>query len=821
MSNLLQDVRVALRRLHRSPGFAIVTILTLAIGIGATVAIFSLVNTILLRPLPFPEQDRLMWVAEQIHRPGVTNEEGEAAAPLDYPDFFDWRTQNHSFESLSSYHSNTFTLTGRGDAKHLEGQTVSADFFRTLGVNPALGRTFGADDEKPGIHVAMLSHQLWETAFGSSPKVVGSAITLDNKSYTVVGVMPKGFQFPIQTPAPLLWTSLADDAYDPTGDIPATKQRGAHMMDLIGRLKPGASAAQARADLALIARNLSAQYPDTNKRFNGAVVKPELEHLVGDNRPALRILFAAVTFVLLIACANVAGLLLARASRRRSEVAVRAALGATRPQIVREVMVEAVVLGIIGGALGVLLSTTLLRVLLHLMPENLPRMEQVTVDGTVLLFASLISIASGLLFGVLPAWRIARLDPSTALREGTRTASVGRGHHRVQNGLVIAETAIGLVLLVAAGLLIRSFVHVMQVDPGFNRNRVLTASLALPDASYSSQQQVQFYQRLLPRLQALPGVQSASAGWPLPLSQSGMRISFDIEGHPLPPGERNSERVAVAEPGYFATLQIPLLRGRDFTLSDDTKAPPVVAISESFARKYFAGEDPIGRHITPELSDGTVKNVPRQIVAVVGDIKARSLTADVQPEYYLPFAQAVVAPPTLALRTSGDPAGLSSALRAVVAEMDRNVPLYQVQTLDDVVSRSAAEPRFQTLLLGSFALVAVLLAAIGLYGLLSYIVVQRTVEIGVRIALGAQRGSVLGMIMKRGLTLAAIGLIVGVAASLVLTRFITRMLFGVRPLDPLTFVGVSAVLLLAALIASSAPAYRAATLDPMKTLRDQ
>ena len=824
MQNLFADFRFALRQLRKSPGFTLTTVLTLALGIGATTAIFSLVNTVLLRPLAFPEPDRLMWAAEQVQTSdGTENTLRAAGAPLSYPDFFDWRSQNHSFSAMASYRDNEFTLTGTGDPRHLTGQIVAADFFRVLGVNPALGRSFGPDDEKPGVHVVMLSHELWQSTFGSATDIVGRAITLDDKSYTVVGVMPKGFQYPIQNPAPALWSSLADDAYDPNPNGEAmTTQRGAHMVDVVARLKPGVSVTQAQAELAVIARNLATQFPDSNKRFTGAVVVPELEHLVGDTRPALRVLFAAVGFVLLISCVNVAGLLLARASRRRPEMAIRASLGATRFEIIRQVLTESVLLALCGGALGVVLSVVLLRSILRFVPSNLPRLDQVSVDGNVLAFAVVISVLTGLLFGVLPAWRMSRLDPALALREGTRNATSGRGQHRLQDSLVIAETALGLVLLIGAGLLIHSFIRVLQVDPGFDPRNLLTASMSLSDARYTPQQQVLFYDQLLPKLAALPGVQAVAGGWSLPLTPNGMVIAFEIEGRPLARGDRPSAAVSVATPGFFATLRLPILRGRDFTAQDNASANPVVAINQSFAQKYFAGEDPIGKRMQIGLSDGVVKSkVMREIVAVVGDMKSRRLTRDAKPEYYLPFAQAAVTSPSLVIRSAGDPLGLIGPMRATVAELDKTVALYEVKTMDDLVSESAAQPRFQALLMSCFAALALLLSAVGLYAVLSYMVAQRALEIGLRMAVGAQRTDVLRMVLRRGLLLAAAGLAVGIFASLLLTRFVAGMLYGVHAFDPFTFVGVSAVLLLVSLIASSVPAYRAALMDPMQTLREQ
>ena len=593
------------------------------------------------------------------------------------------------------------------------------------------------------------------------------------------------------------------------------------MLGLVARLRPGVSIDQAAADLSVIQRSLAEQYPDSDGRRRSAKVISLLDSVVGDTRSALRMLFAAVVLMLMVACANVAGLLLARASRRRSEIAVRAALGASRAQIVRQFLAESVLLSMIGGALGIGLAVLLLHGVLQLLPSDLPRAAFITIDSTVLAFSLAASFITGLLFGVLPALRTARVDPSLALRDGTRTATTGRGQHRLHNSLVIAQTAVGLVLLVGAGLLIRSFVRVLEVDPGFDRRNVLTASLALPENRYPRDKQIEFYREVIPRLRALPGVVSVSAGWPLPLSTSGMGFSFDIEERHVPESERNISRTSVIEPGYFETLRIPLVRGREFRDSDTTTSPAVVVVNQAFAQKFFPGEDPIGKRINPGVGDGVVTDVPREIVGVVGDVKASQLTRDITPEMYLPFAQTVVLPPKLVIRSAVDPVSLIPAVRAQVAQVDKNLPLYSVRTMDDVFSRSAARQRFQALLVSAFAVISLLLSAIGLYGLLSYLVAQRTLEIGVRMALGAPRQSVLTMVLRRGMVLAVIGVGLGVVASMALTNFLKGMLFGIRPLDALTFVGVSAVLLLVCLLASGGPAYRAAALDPVKTLRDQ
>src|SRR5215469_324684 len=510
MGNLQQDLRFGIRQMAKAPGFAVATVLTIALGIGATTSIFSLVNAVLLRPLPFPDPDRLVAAGSVDER---RPEPANSVSAMSYPNFFDWRARSHSFSGLAAYRDKTFTLTAAGEPRHLDGEVVTAGFFKILGVQQRLGRGIVPDDEKVGTHVVVLSHELWRTAFSSDPAIVGRGITIDDKSYTVIGVMPSGFEFPILTPVPQLWTSSADDAYDPAGDEPMTAQRGLHMLGVIGRLRPGVSIEQAKADLSVISRNLAAQYPASNGHRLSADVLPQLNVLVGDTRPALRMLFAAVVMMLLVACANVAGLLLARALCRRSEIAVRAAMGASRAQIVRQFLAESVLLSMIGGSLGIVLGMLLLRGVLTLLPSDLPRASSITMDSTVLAFSLAVSFVTGLLFDVFPALRTARVDPAIALRDGTRTATVGRGQHRLQNSLVIAQTAVGLVLLIGAGLLIRSFVRVLQVDPGFDRRYLLTASLSLPENRYPHGKQIEFYQDLLPRLQTLPGVTSVSAGW--------------------------------------------------------------------------------------------------------------------------------------------------------------------------------------------------------------------------------------------------------------------------------------------------------------------
>lgn len=812
LESLWADVKFALRQLRKSPGFTTTVILALALGIGATTAIFSLVDGVLLRPLPFPHQNRLVSLQEGTRVNG--SPELATGGPLSYPDFFDWREKNHTLSGIASYRTDNFTLTGRGDARELTGAIVSAGFFRVLGVAPVLGTGFQRADEARGSNVIVLSHRLWQSTFNSDPAIVGKNIQLAGLGYRVAGVMPKGFEFPIQTPAPAFWLTLAEDA-----NQYLTPQRGAHMVQVIGRLKPSVSLAQAQADLSVVALDLALKYPNSNARFRSAFVQPELEHLVGNSRPALRVLFGAVVLLLLIACANVAGLLLARASQRRQEIAVRAALGASRAAILRQMIVESLVLSCGGGALGIGLSFAMLRGLLHFVPSNLPRLQAVYIDGAVLIFAVAASLATGLLFGILPALRMSRLDPGIALHDGSRSVAGGRSQRRLQNWLVIAETAVTLILLVGSGLLIRSFVRVLEVNPGFNANHVLTANLDLPSNRYSTLQQIQFYRELLPKLAQQPGVTSAAAGWPLPMSGQNVEVRFDVQGRPTPPGEGPGSAFSVVTPGYFRTMGIPLLKGRTFRDTDKPAGQPVVIVSESFARKYFPGEDPIGKEIRPGVSDDVTKSAMHTIVGIVGDVKRRGLTAKVEPQFYLPYAQAAIVAPSVVLRTAISPVALIAPLHAVVSRMDKNVPVYDAQTLDDTLGQSAAQPRFQMLLLTCFAGLALLLSAIGLYGLLSYMVAQQTLEIGVRMAMGAQRGDILHMFLARGVALAAVGLGVGLGLSLLLTRLMSGMLYGTHALDPLAFVGAALVLLAIAFAASCLPARRAASVDPMQALR--
>lgn len=813
IESLWADFKYAIRQLRKSPGYSFTAILILALGIGATTAVFSLVNAVLLRPLPFREPNQLMWVTQQDHSlPGTATES------LSYPDYFDWRAQNHTFSGLASYEGGGATLQNRGESQRLDVQTVSSNFFDVLGAAPMLGRDFGVHDEKPGHRVVMLSYSLWQSRFGSSKDVIGSSINLDGRDYTVVGIMPQGFQFPIEDPAPALWKSIADSA---DGKSPATQQRGFDVLGVIGRLKSGVSMEQARADLSLIARQLARQYPETNKHYLSAVVQPELEQITGDIRPAMRLLFGAVTLVLLLVCANIAGLLLARGSSRSAEFAVRTAIGAGRAAIIRQVLVESITLFLCGGAAGLALAVGLTRAALKFMPVEIPRIQTATVDIHVLTFVLLVSLFTGLLFGAFPAWRVSHSALERGLREGSRTVQGGRAQNRLQNGLVVAQTAIGIILLIGSGLLMSSFVHILNVNPGFDPKHILTGRVGVSFNTLNHDQHFLFFQRLLARISALPGVQAASAGWPLPMSNNEASITFSIEGRPVAKGDEPAAELGIAMPGYFDTMRVPLIAGRAFGGQDGLKGPPTIIINQAFARKYFLGQNPIGQHIKVEAGDDVFEHPMREVVGVVGDMRCKGLTAEAAPQYYLPYAQAVVTNPYLVVRSNLPPAVMQHALALAIHDFDKSAPFYQVATVEEYLSKSAASPRFQAFLLTCFAAIGLVLAAVALYGLLSYTVVQRTPEIGLRMALGAQRSDVLGMIVGRGLVLALIGTGIGLAVSAILTLSIAAMLFGVQPDDPLTFAVSAALLLVVSVVASSGPGYRASRLDPTQTLREQ
>ncbi|HEY6250508.1 MAG TPA: ABC transporter permease [Candidatus Angelobacter sp.] len=818
MNSLLQDLRYGSRMLRKSLGFTAVAVLTLALGIGANTAIFSIVNAVLLRPLPFPQPDRLMFLTEMAQRSNGTLAEGA----ISYPDFFDWRSQNRVFSNLACYHSDDFTLTGKQQPLHLPGFTVSSDFFSVLGELPMLGRAFRPEEEKPGSRVVVLSHELWQSVYGGDRNIIGRAITLNQKSYQVIGVMPAGFAFPPDANPPKLWRTLAVDSEISPGEHSAvTSERGAHFLGAIGRLKDGTSMVQAREEMNLIAQALAKQYPDTNKRHPAIAVKPELEHLVGNTRPALLVLVLSVGCVLLIACANVANLLLARVGRRNVEIALRVALGARRLRIVTQLLTESLLLSLGGAALAIPLASWAIRLFLKFSPESVPRMANAGLDGQVIAFTAVVALATSLIFGLVPALRSANPNLLQFMKNGGRGASAGKAHQRLRGALVVAETAIGLVLLVCAGLLLRSFHRLTAVDPGFDPRNMLTFNFDLPEAKYNSDQQVQFYDEVLRRLQFLPGVKSVAAVAPLPLSNDALIITFQIVGRPVPRSDEPFADLRFSSPGYFRTVGIPVLHGRDFNQRDDKKATQVVIVNDAFAKRFFPNEDPIGRHIIPGIGEDG-KEVTREIVGVVGNVKHRSLSADFTPEYYLPLAQSPGSTMTICLRTSDDPASLTPAARHTVSAMDPDLPLYGVKTMENYVSASVAQPRLQAMLLEAFGVLALVLTAIGIYGVVAYSVAQRTHEIGIRMTLGATRSDVMEMVLKSGLRLNALGVLLGVVGAVLVTRgfsSLNSMLFHVNPLDAVTFASVIGILAIVSLLASYIPAWRATKVDPMIALR--
>lgn len=817
MGAFIQDFRYGLRTLRNSQAFTIIAVITLALGIGANTAIFSIVNAVLLKPLPFPEPDRLMYVNS-----GRSPNAGPAQPfASSYPDFFDWRSTAKSFSAIASYHDDSFTLAGLDEPLHVNGYTVSGDFFSILGTPPLLGRGFTRDEEKPGTRVVVLSHQLWQSAFHGDRSIVGRAITLDKQSYTVVGVMPASFAFPLDNDPPQIWRTLAPDRETSDPKEPSiAAQRGAHFLSAVARLKPGISTQAAREEMNVITRNLARQYPDTNRNFSNAIVITELEHLVGDSRTRLMILLASVVVVLLIACVNVANLLLVRASKRNREIAVRAALGAKRGRIIRQMLAESMVLGLGGALLAIPIALWALKLFINLNADKLPRMAAAGLDGTVLVFTACIALFTSVVFGLAPALRASSPNLSEFMKEG-RGTTAGGSHQRLRGALVVLETALGLSLLVVAGLLLRSFHRILSVDPGMNPQNVLTLTFDLPEKKYSEQQQRDFYTQLLGRLQTVPGVASAAAVTPLPLSGNGAMIAFEIEGRPVPKSERPSADIKIVTPNYFRTLNIPLISGRDFSERDDANAPWVVIVNQAFAQRYFPNENPLGKRFTPGATNhGNPK--PREIVGVVGNVKSRRLDVEDLPEFYAPLAQLNFGSMTVCLRTTVDPHSITSAVRNVVSSMDSDLPVYDVKTMDEYLSATLATPRFNAMLLEAFAGLALLLTAIGLYGVVSYAVAQRTHEIGVRITLGASRSSVVGMVLKSGLQLTSVGVAGGVALSVAATRFVSSLssvLFGVKPTDALTFAAVIAIVTAVSLLACYIPAWRASKVDPMVALR--
>jgi putative ABC transport system permease protein len=814
----MNDLRFAFRQLIKNPAFTLIAVCTLAIGIGANTAIFSVVNALLLKPLPFPNAQQLLAVGmTDTRHPDIAN-----LGSLSYPDFFDFRDQNRTFSNLAVYRDRSGALTSNDGAVSVRGIKASAEFFDVVGVKPSLGRNFTRQDERagggPGGFKIVLSHEFWQRQFGGAQDVLGRVIELDRRPFTVVGVMPRGFQFPIQNDPIEFYVTFAEDASNPDGSKPMTEQRGAHSLEAIGRLKPGVSIAQAQSDLSAIAADLERKLPDTNANF-GVAVKPLREELIGDVRTALYVLFGAVVCVLLIANANVANLLLARASVRGKEMALRAALGASRARIIRQLLTESVLLSGLGGAVGLLFAQWGTEALVKAVPQTIPRISTIQLDAVVLGFTLLVCLVTGIIFGLVPAWQASHIDLNSSLKSGTRTGGEHRG--RLRNGLVMAEVALALVLLICAGLLIQSFARLGRVQPGLRTDRLLTARIQLPEVAYPKNENIiAFFDQFLPRVRALPGVEDASAIVPLPLSGSNMVTTFDDAEHPLPDGQQPGAPVRIIATDYFQTAGVPLRAGRVFDQREQFDSAPVVIVNERFAQKYFPGQNVVGKRIKPGFAADDTGDKMREIVGVVGNVKHGALNKEDSPEMYLPATQIPFSIMSLVVRTSvADPASITSALRKELARMDPGIPLTSVRVFDEYISRSLARPRFNALLLSIFAGTALVLTAIGIYGVIAYSVAQRTNEIGIRIALGAAQSNIFRLIVGQAMMLVAISIMFGLAGAFAATRLLSSLLYGVSTRDPITFVSIVLIIALVAFLAAWLPARRASRIDPIQALR--
>jgi putative ABC transport system permease protein len=808
---LVQDARHAFRQLRTARGFGAAAALTLALGIGASTAVFAVLDAVVLRPLPFAEPDRLM-AFRSIDRRGTPH-----PTSLSYPTFFDFRAQNRVFERLVSYRDSRFTLTDSQPALQVAGEIVSWDLFQVLGVRPELGRGFQPDEEKPGRDAVVLSHRLWQTRFNGDPGIVGRAIRMNGVLFTVTGVAPAGFQFPIDAPESELWTTLADDAR--VSDFtPLLAQRGARVLNAIGRLKPGVTAAQARAQMDQVAAALAVQYPDDNKNVAKTSVMPEQERLGGRGHDPLWTLFGAVGLVMLIACANVANLLVARSTERAREFTLRSAMGASRAALARQLLLESLALGLVGTVGGIMLAVGALRAILPLAGDVLPRIAQARIDGRVLAFTAAAAILTSVLFSVAPLIQVVRADLASGIRESA--LNIARGRHRLRSALVVGQIVLGLVLLVGAEMLMTSFLQLARRDPGFQPAHLLTFGVGIPPLHHAAEE-VAFGDRMIERLRAIPGVRAVATGAPLPLEGEQMTVSFDIEGRSVPPPERPRANIAIVTPGYFGVMGIPLLRGRDFTERDDTSAPRALVVNEAFARKYFPGEEAVGKRILSGATNGKEGSRMREIVGVVGNARQEALGAEPEPIYYFPYKQLSWFIGTVVMRTEMPPLRVESAARAALGELDRRVPMYHVRTGEEMASAAVAQPRFLMVLMASFAGIALLLTVIGLYGVLSYDVARRRREIGVRIALGAGRGKVLGLVFREAMRLVAAGLVLGIAGAAGAARLLESVAFGM-PVDQAAIVaGASGLMILTSIAAAYVPAARAARVDPMQTLRSE
>ena len=801
METLLKDISYGIRNLIKRPGFFAVAVITLALGIGANSAIFNTVNAVLLRPLSFPESENIVLLE------GINPRQGITQSNMSVPDILDWQSQNQSFEQIAGFLSGGVLLTSNEETERVLAAGVTGDFFALMRTNAALGRTLQTDDARKGYdNVAVLSYGLWQKRFGGDPKVIGSKVMISGDNTTIVGVMPNGFEFPQQ--AQLWWPFRLE----------TSERRDNRYVNVIARLKPGATVEQAQADLDTINQRLSQSFVETNTGWSTRVTNLR-EQLVSGMRTSLLVLLGAVAIVLLIACANVANLLLARATARQKEIAVRTALGASRLRIIRQLLTESLLLSIIGGVAGFGLSVWLTRLLVAISPANTPRFEEIGIDSRVFLFTLGITLLTGLVFGVAPALQTSRLDLNENLKESGRRGAGGERHNRLGSLLIVSEVALSFMLLVGAGLLVKSFMRLRDVSPGFNPSNLLTMRMGLMPGKYKQgEPRAQVFRQAVEKIQAVPGVEAVGGVLSMPLGGDTFNVgrSYIREGRPFTPEESANATYLAITPNYFRALQVPLIGGREFTDQDNDSTTKVVIVNQTMARQLWPGESPIGKRITIWRDE----KFPREIVGVVGDTKA-SLDTDAGSQMYVPYAQdANWGSLTLAMRTTtSDPASLAPAVRNEIRSLDKSLPVYNVKTMDDVLAASVADRRTSMLLFSTFAVVAMLLSMIGIYGVTAYYVTQRTHEIGIRMALGAQLRDVMKLVLKRGLTLALIGVAVGVAGALALTRLLSTLLFGVRAVDAATFATVSLGLIAVAILACYIPARRATKVDPLVALR--
>ena len=820
MNTILQDIRYGIRMLVKTPALTAIVILALALGIGANTAIFSVINAVVLRPLPFDQADQLLFLNE---KSPVLDE-----MSISYPNFTDWRNQNHVFEKIGVYNRNSYNLTGYGDAERILTGQVSADLFSALRVSAMIGRVFTNDEDKPGAtSVVVLSYALWQRRFGGQNSILNQALTLNGRSYTVIGVMPADYAFPSRVE---MWVPVGQLSGDPNW-----QERGNHPgLYAVGRLKPGATMAQAQADMNTISANLEKQYPDSNTR-NGVRIRPLMEVLVGNTvRSTLWVLFGAVAFVLLIACANIANLLLARATSRRKEMAIRAAMGAGRWRIARQLLTESLLLAIIGGGIGLGIAVLMIKWILYVSPTAIPRSREIALDWRVLGFTLAVSFLTGILFGLVPALQAGEVDVHETLKEAGRGTSA---KHWLRSSLVIVEVATTMVLLIGAGLMIRSFYRLQNVNPGFSYEQLTSFTVALPQRKYvTEEQRAAFFNNLLQNLRTVPGVQSVGAASGLPLGNNGWQTSFVVDGRPQPPrGQTPLMEACTVTADYFKAMNIPLLRGRYFTDQDNRAfiagrdlsklndgerliaGANVIIVDELFAKQHWPNEEAVGKRIR----FGTDAQAPAlEVVGVVGRVKMESLSDDSnRVQGYFSFGQLPFNGMTVIIKGLGDPNQLIAAARAQVKAVDPDQPIYNIRTMEEIRGESVAPQRLNLMLLSIFAGIAFVLAIVGIYGVMSYAVTQRTHEIGIRMAIGAQPRDVFRMILGQGMFLTIIGMVAGLLGAFGLTRLMATMLFGVRPTDPLTFAGVAVLLVLVALVACYIPGRRATKVDPVNSLR--